>query len=641
MTDDATDDGRAAEAATGDFARHVDPALLGDIAARQLAQGVHADHPFLLVDLDDDGLRVGVVDPRTELMTERRVPAIRPAVLDQLLADHLVRTGRVAEPATETWTAELIELAARARARLATADGTFIMGRAHVKFFRVALRDLDQASAGLVAEVARIAQERASAMPGGVTSVVLGPGHGAWPGLPVALGQRTAVPVVAVEARAASTEQENQHDSGDEVPIVVPDAETNPARVAADAPSAASEPFATPDFSDADGVIPGADDTPTQPARAIEPDTEPQPVLPRVESGDFPVTRAVAARGSLDLAEPIPENIAAQSLPDSPGSMPSNPPMWRQTNRPVGESHPAPPPWPDEDEPRPMPRPPMSGPPSGPPSARSTGWTPNPSGQSAMPRGPESRAYDPQPQRSAGPDSRVQQSAASHQPPPTSAPNQSPPDLLPPDLLPPNQSGRQPSGSRPTAPYAQMPPPSAVRADDDLDESTPDEPRDVWATESVFAARESDDPGQDAPPTPRRRLRRPDRKRLLIGAVALCAVLVVGVSIALAVSGGDSSSQQSEDMAGGATSSTSSTYADPADWAEARVPAAVYTPPPPPPETTDSETGTTTTEEQRRQQRQQQQQQQPQRRAPAPPRLPQVPRTFPNPIPGLPPIVLP
>ncbi|MYR08177.1 hypothetical protein GTV32_18565 [Gordonia sp. SID5947] len=218
MTDETTAFGRGALATTTDVHAHpVSHELLGDVAARQLARGIPADLPFLLVDVTDDGLRVTTVDPRLDasvaaLMAE----AIRPSSLDQLLAAHLIRTGRVEQPTTEEWSAELVDLASRARSRLASTDGTFIVGREYVQYFRVWQRDLDEATAGPADGVARLCEEAAVDAPGRITSVVLAGGHEAWPGLAPMLGRRAPVPVIALmPAGTPEVERsEPRHDDG-------------------------------------------------------------------------------------------------------------------------------------------------------------------------------------------------------------------------------------------------------------------------------------------------------------------------------------------------------------------------------------------------------------------------------------------
>lgn len=200
MTDDASGaDGRAAASADADE-RPLGPAELADIARRQLGRGIPNDRPFLFLDLRDDGLRIVTIDPIDGIaLDDHLVTTIRPSVLDHQLSDHLVRTGRVDQPTTDAWAKELLDLAGRGRARLATLDGTFIMGRDHVKFFRVARRDLDVATASTAAIAVQYALEASAAAPETVSSIILGPRHQIWPGFASVLTQTAGLPVIAIE----------------------------------------------------------------------------------------------------------------------------------------------------------------------------------------------------------------------------------------------------------------------------------------------------------------------------------------------------------------------------------------------------------------------------------------------------------
>ncbi len=208
MNDEVVGAGRGVHAVADGVPRVVDAGLLGDVAARQLAAGVAVDGPFVLLDLDDDGLRLAVVDPRAEVVVaQRRSPEIRPHMLDRMLADHLIDTGRVDEPTGSAWMVELVDLAARGRARLAASDSTFLLGRDHVRYFRVARRDLDEATMRLAAEVARRCAEIAAAAPESVTSVVMRSAPETWPGLDAALTRCGTPPVVLLaDSDAGRTE---------------------------------------------------------------------------------------------------------------------------------------------------------------------------------------------------------------------------------------------------------------------------------------------------------------------------------------------------------------------------------------------------------------------------------------------------
>ncbi|MEE3851437.1 hypothetical protein VZC37_13910 [Gordonia sp. LSe1-13] len=196
MRDYATPVGRGTSATIGDPLRRIIPDRLGDIAARQIADGVDPQRIFLLVDLASDGIRIATVDPSTETVVAERMSSIRPADLDHLLATHLVRTGRVERPTSAIWTAELVELAGRGRSRLATAESAVVMGRDRVSFFRVTRSDLEEATEAIWPQVAQLCDEAAVAAPEEISSVVLTAGHEAWPGLATMLRRDAEVPVV-------------------------------------------------------------------------------------------------------------------------------------------------------------------------------------------------------------------------------------------------------------------------------------------------------------------------------------------------------------------------------------------------------------------------------------------------------------
>ncbi|MBD1322480.1 hypothetical protein [Gordonia hankookensis] len=165
-----------------------------EIGDRQLASGVPTDQPFLLVDVADDGLLISAVDPAAGTTLDQRVLwSVHPIALDQALAEHLVRAGRVPTPRTDDWWNELRELAGRGRERLSTSDGTFVMGHRDVRFFRVSRRDLDEATASLATEVSSMVREMGQEF--GATSVVIGRGGDDWPGLDAVL-QRQQLPVI-------------------------------------------------------------------------------------------------------------------------------------------------------------------------------------------------------------------------------------------------------------------------------------------------------------------------------------------------------------------------------------------------------------------------------------------------------------
>lgn len=189
-------------------------------------------------------------------------------------------------------------------------------------------------------------------------------------------------------------------------------------------------------------------------------------------------------------------------------------------------------------------------------------------------------------------------------------------------------------------------------AADTLDPGTP--ATDTGATAAGPAMTQPTTAAAPAASATRRPGWRPGR-RLLIAMAAIAAVIIgVGTATALAMSGGDdtpstptaglfsssstSSSAPAAPPASAAPPAATSppappaptTFADPAALAAAQVPAVRYTPPPPPPEPTqDTTTGGGSQQGPYSPNRP--------RPAPAPPRG----RAIPNPIPGLPPIVIP
>ncbi|ROZ89169.1 hypothetical protein [Gordonia sp. OPL2] len=543
MTDDATDRGRSAEPTTDVDARLIDATFLGDVAARQLAREIPADHPFLLLELADDALRLSIVDPRFEaMMGIRSDPGIRPAVIDRLLADHLVRTGRVEQPTNEAWTAELFDLASRGRRRLATADGTFIMGREHVKFFRVALRDIDEATSAIAAGLVRQCREVVADASGPISSLVLAPGHDVWPGLAATLGRTASLPVVAVDSPAPAADDDkvpNRHDSGVEPPIAEPPTVGPPI---GQSPILQPPTPAPPSFVDRESAAPEPEalDEASQPSHsgdfpAAQPDSSP---MPTIGSSTVRASTPVELIPPLDLIPPMD--------PDWPVDDPLS-----ENTRPVSEPL-------RFDEPIAMPPRPY---------------------EPVYGAGPVDPMFDP-----VGQPAPFGTSADADGPDDHAAPDDGPRSLV---------IGAMPDGT-----------PTARRSY---------EPRE-WELDPVFT-----------PPTTRSRSS--VRTRRIVGViVAACAIIGIGVAAAVAVTGTDEPPRPADVAVGETSTEQRPSYADPADFAEARVPAARYVPPPPPPPPpTSEESADEPTQQQNR---------------PRPRPRPRQ-RTIPNPIPGLPPIVLP
>lgn len=528
MTEDATDRGRSAEPTTDVDARLIDASFLGDVAARQLARGIPADRPFLLLELADDALRLSIVDPRFEaMMGIRSDPGIRPAVLDRLLADHLVRTGRVEQPTSEAWAAELLDLASRGRRRLATSDGTFIMGRDHVKFFRVAQRDLDEATSAIAAGLVRQCRAVVAEASGPISSLVLAPGHDVWPGLAPTLGRSASLPVVAVDAPAAPVDDEkvpNRHDSGVEPPIVESGAvESGAVESGTESPAAAVPPIVDRDImtpgTETFGEVPHSSHSGDFPA--AQPDSSPMPTL---GSSSVHASTPVELIPPLDLIPPM-----APDWPVDDTASGNTPPHPYEPRYPAAPVNPVEPPSDPVEQPTPF-------------------------GTFADDGGPADDAPE------GGPRSLV-------------------------------------VGAMPAAA------PTTRRAY---------EPRE-WELDPVF--------------TPTTHSRSSTRTRRIVGViVGACAIILIGVATAVAVTGNDKSARTADVAAAETSTQARPSYADPADFAEARVPAARYVPPPPPPPPpTSEESADEPTQQQNR---------------PRPRPRPRQ-RTIPNPIPGLPPIVLP
>lgn len=164
---------------------------------------------FVLIRLDETGLRGIVVDAEAgDHLVELREPLVEPAALDRMLADHLVRTGRVPSPSTRAEAFELLGLMPLVRIKLAGASGAFVIGRDNVGLVQVTHHDLDEALAPALARAASLARSVAIRSPERVTAVVVMPGHSRWPGLLDGLTATMAsdraghLPVIALRAVA-------------------------------------------------------------------------------------------------------------------------------------------------------------------------------------------------------------------------------------------------------------------------------------------------------------------------------------------------------------------------------------------------------------------------------------------------------
>ncbi|GGF12941.1 hypothetical protein [Williamsia phyllosphaerae] len=178
----------------------LDDTVLRDIRARLGAAGLADCAAFVLVELCDRGLQATVVDAGTgSRVAERGDDALSPRMLDRAVADHLVRTGRVERPESDEWVDELLHLVTGLRTTLATADGAFAMGTAHVGLVRVSRRDLVVALHPHLMVAAALWRSAAADFEPPVGAVVFLPDHRRWPGLFESLAQNASIPAVAVE----------------------------------------------------------------------------------------------------------------------------------------------------------------------------------------------------------------------------------------------------------------------------------------------------------------------------------------------------------------------------------------------------------------------------------------------------------
>lgn len=182
--------------------RVIDAALTEPVRQRVSTLGARV---AAVVDLDVTGAVIVVADTVDDqvLLAAPPLHDITPRELDRALADHLVAVGRVNRPTDDEWRDELRKLAGRARTRLAASGGAFIMGERQVRLFRVTRRDVEVATAALVADLAAyldavLAQTGSTEAP-----VVLTTTHTQWPGLPAMLADARRKPVIVVDDEAS------------------------------------------------------------------------------------------------------------------------------------------------------------------------------------------------------------------------------------------------------------------------------------------------------------------------------------------------------------------------------------------------------------------------------------------------------
>lgn len=279
---------------------------LEQIAAGLQARSLPVDEPVVLLDLDDGGVLILTVDLATRaVLNASAAEDIGPDALDRVIADHLIRIGRVEMPTAPAWDAELLDLVARGRERLRDSDGTFIMGRQHIRLFRLARRDVEESTRDLVARVEVMTRAAVSDCPRPVAAVIAADGLRDWPGLRDSIARAVPVPVVDLDAPepgatgsslgidAQHTPTTNAHVDATDVasvdfpamvpapmPVVPEPASPEPVAAALIAPEpvaaeliaaepVAPEPVAPEPIREAPISGPPVDDTPTEPIPVI------------------------------------------------------------------------------------------------------------------------------------------------------------------------------------------------------------------------------------------------------------------------------------------------------------------------------------------------------------------------------------
>lgn len=182
--------------------RVIDAALTEPVRQRVSTLGAHV---AAVVDLDVTGAVMVVADTVDDqvLLAAPPLHDITPRELDRALADHLVAVGRVNRPTDDEWRDELRKLAGRARTRLAASGGAFIMGERQVRLFRVTRRDVEVATAALVADLAAHLDAVLARIGSTEAPVVLTTTHTQWPGLPAMLADARRKPVIVVDDEAS------------------------------------------------------------------------------------------------------------------------------------------------------------------------------------------------------------------------------------------------------------------------------------------------------------------------------------------------------------------------------------------------------------------------------------------------------
>ncbi|EON31619.1 hypothetical protein GTC6_16605 [Gordonia terrae C-6] len=183
----------------------VSAAVVDAVRAQFAGRGIPETAEVVLFDLDPRaGVTVGRMDPARGTIADPYTDSgLTLDALDQVIADHLVRVGRVAAPTSREWHEEVLDLVRRGRERLRESDGTFLMGRDHIRLFRMARRDIAEAGAPLTARAEDLA--RAAVSGAAAPAVVITDRVSAWLGLRDAVARAVPVPVVDVEPSGNAT----------------------------------------------------------------------------------------------------------------------------------------------------------------------------------------------------------------------------------------------------------------------------------------------------------------------------------------------------------------------------------------------------------------------------------------------------
>ncbi|GAC67494.1 hypothetical protein [Gordonia soli] len=570
------------------------------IRRHQRDLGLPEDEPFVLLDLTEIGLRIAVIDGASAVIVhESLTAAIRTELLDRLIADHLVRAGRVDQPETPAWAAELLDLTARGRVRLQSSDGAFIMGREHVRLFRVTRRDVDESTRDVAVEIDRLWQEIAEEAPRPVRSVVITAGHHDWPGWRTSLTQTAPVPVITLDEEVTAGIASFQRAGASRGTTPVNRLGTSPDRSSSERsnPPAATGAARGPD--EGPRVRPTRDRM-TDPASAASSTAASSTAASSTAASS--AAAATAAAAAADSMAPVVPHPAG-TVPGADPADPSTPTGDAESQRPAASD-------PATLEPTPI---------------ASEAWTASDPTAAAVANSSTGGTTSASP--TAGDHSPIAavESTMPIQGWAAGTPQSEPPRAYSSAPL------DQPISAALNASAAQT-----AAAGPPSDNLPAFRPAPAWEptgreVDPIFSIAMRRGVGLQRPET---------RRKVLIGGGAVAALIGIVVVSAMSLSGSDdvSPSATGETRATapqnptgqnptgqnptGSTAPSAPAYADPRELADARVPAERYSPPPPVATGGESQSGSD--------------------RAPNRPRPRPAPRrSIPNPIPGLPPILLP